>query len=286
MTGVAVIGAAGRTGRHVLAALARRGCAATALIHRPEQADVALEHGAVATTVVDLEDPASVRAALDGVTRVHIVPPLFHPDEAALVDTVVRAAQDVGAERLTYQSVLHPDTPGLPHHQRKSAAEAAIRASSLTWSIVRPAMYAQTVLLYVRDDTDVVGVPYSLDAPFTVIDVADVADASAAVVLGDGHAFATYELAGPELLSMGELIARAGATLGRRLTGCVIDPWDSTVPMEWTRSAWADVCAMWSHYDAHGLVGNPAGARITLGREPASFAEAIARSQPTLSRPS
>jgi uncharacterized protein YbjT (DUF2867 family) len=171
MTGVAVIGAAGRTSRHVLTALARRGCAATALIHRPEQADVAREHGAEATAVVDLEDPASVRAA-----------------------------QDAGAERLTYQSVLHPDTPGLPHHRRKSAAEAAIRASSLTWSIVRPAMYAQTVLLYVRDDTDVVGVPYSLDA--------------------------------------------------------------------------------------HGLVGNPAGARIALGREPASFAEAIARSQPTPSRPS
>ena len=43
---------------------------------------------------------------------------------------------------------------------------------------------------------------------------------------------------------------------------------------------------MWSHYDAHGLVGNPAGTRLALGREPASFAEAIARSQPTLSRPS
>jgi uncharacterized protein YbjT (DUF2867 family) len=276
-SGVAVIGAAGRTGRHVLAALARRGCAPTAVIHRDAQAGIARDHGAAAIAIADLVDTATLVAALDGASAVHVVPPLFHPEEAALVRNAVRAAEAVGAERLTYHSVLHPDTPGLPHHQRKSAAEAAIRASSLRWSILRPGMYAQTVLLYVREDTDVVGVPYSLDAPFTVIDVADVAEASATVLLDDGHAYATYELAGPELLTMGELIAQAAEVLGRPLTGEVISPWDSHVSIDWTRSGWADVCAMWSHYDGHGLVGNPAAARLVLGREPTSFAVATQR---------
>jgi uncharacterized protein YbjT (DUF2867 family) len=272
---VAVIGAAGRTGRTVLAALARRGCNATALVHREEGAAVAREHGAGATRVVDLADPASLVRGLDGVRAVHLVPPLFDPREAALVANVVRAAESAGVARLSYHSVLHPDTPALPHHTRKSAAEAEIRASSLTWSVLRPGMYAQTVLLYVREDSDVVDVPYSLDAPFTVVDIEDVAQASAELVLGEGHAFATYELAGPELLTMGELVAQAGTALGRELTGRVVAPWQSPIGQDWTRGAWADVCAMWSHYDLHGLVGNPAAARVVLGREPTSFAAAV-----------
>jgi uncharacterized protein YbjT (DUF2867 family) len=174
--------------------------------------------------------------------------------------------------------VLHPDTPGLPHHQRKSAAEAAIRSSSLTWSILRPAMYAQTVLLYVRADSDVVAVPYSLDAPFTVIDVTDVAEATAALLLDDGHGYATYDLAGAELHTMGELVRQAGRALGRQLAAEVVEPWRSTVSIDWSRSGWADVCAMWSHYDRHGLVGNANAARLVLGREPATFAAAVERS--------
>ncbi len=274
---VAVIGAAGQTGRAVLEALAGRDCNATALVHREEGAAVAREHGAGAARVADLADPASLVRALDGVRAVHVVPPLFDPREAALVANVVRAAETAGVGRLTYHSVLHPDTPGLPHHARKSAAEAQVRSSSLTWSILRPGMYAQTVLVYVRDDTDVVEVPYSLDAPFTVVDLADVAQASAELVLGEDHAFATYELTGAELLTMGELVAQAGVALGRELTGRVVAPWQSAVGRDWTRSAWADVCAMWSHYDRHGLVGNPAAARIVLGREPTSFAAAVGR---------
>jgi uncharacterized protein YbjT (DUF2867 family) len=273
---IAVIGAAGRTGLHVLAALARRDCAATAVIHREAQAEAARASGAGATVVADLADRDALERALRGARAVHVVPPLFHPEEAALVANAVAAAQAAGVPRFTYHSVLHPDTPGLPHHQRKSLAEAAIRASSLDWTILRPAMYAQTVLLYIRGDSDVVPIPYSLDAPFTVIDVADVAAATAAALLDDGHTFATYDLAGAERHSMGELVAQAGRVLGRPLTGQVVQPWEAALPIDWTRSGWADVCAMWSHYDGHGLVGNAGAARLVLGREPAAFAEAVA----------
>lgn len=279
---IGLIGAAGQTGRHVLAALARRGASPRAIVHRESQAELAREWGATATAVADLEDPGSLVAALDGVGAVHVVPPLFNPDEAELIANAVGAARAAGVDRFSYHSVLHPDTPELRHHRRKSAAEAVIRHSDLTWTILRPGMYAQTVLVYVRPDTDVVEVPYSLDAPFSVIDVVDVAEAAATVLLEGGHAFATYELTGPDLLTMGELIEQAGAALGRPLTGTVVAPWrlsreGVTARLEWTLSGWADLCAMWSHYDRSGLVGNPAAARLVLGREPTTFRASVER---------
>jgi NAD(P)H dehydrogenase (quinone) len=60
-------------------------------------------------------------------------------------------------------------------------------------------------------------VPYSLSAPFTVIDLGDVGEAAAVVVLETGHAFASYDLAGAQVLRMGELARELGHVLGRPL---------------------------------------------------------------------
>jgi hypothetical protein len=75
---------------------------------------------------------------------------------------------------------------------------------------------------------------------------------------------------------MGELVAQAGAVLGRPLVAREIPAWEARAPAHWSRGAWADVCAMWAHYDHQGLVGSPVGARVLLGREPQRFADAIA----------
>ncbi len=272
---VAVVGAAGQTGRRVLRALVARGCGPLALVHRDAQVADVRAAGATRAQAADLADTPGLAAALQGVRALYVIPPVFHPREDALVASAVAAAELAGVERVVLHSVLHPWTPGLPHHQRKANAEAALRASSLRWTILQPAMYAQTVLFYVRSDSDDVGVPYSLQAPFTVIDLADVGEAAARLLLEDGHACATYELAGPEVLSMGAMVDQAAVALGRPLRAREIPAWEARAPETWSRSAWADLCAMWSHYDAHGLVGSPVGARTLLGREPTRFAAAV-----------
>lgn len=273
---MAIIGAAGQTGLSVLAASARRGARPLALLHRPAQAEVVQAAGAADVRVADLDDPPGLAAALAGVDALYVIPPVFHPREDALVAGAVAAAERAGVERVVMHSVLHPWTPGLPHHQRKANGEAALRASRLRWSILQPAMYAQTVLFYVRPDRDDVGVPYSLQAPFTVIDLADVGEAATRLLLDDGHDHATYELAGPQRLTMGTMVEQVAAVTARPLRAREIPAWDARAPATWSRAAWADLCAMWAHYDQHGLVGSSVGARTLLGREPTRFADAIA----------
>ena len=128
----------------------------------------------------------------------YAIPPAFKPNEHELMVNAIRAAEAADVDRFVFHSVLHPWTPGLLHHQRKAATEAVLRDSSLSWTILQPAMFAQTSLIFVRPGVTEVRIPYSPEAPFTVIDLADVAEAAAIVLLDDGHDFATYELAGAE----------------------------------------------------------------------------------------
>jgi uncharacterized protein YbjT (DUF2867 family) len=272
-----IIGAAGQTGRAVLAALARRGAPATAFVHRLSQTDDVRASGATEVATIELANAEELPSALAGYDALYVIPPVFHPAEDALVAHVVRAAQAAGVRQVVLHSVLHPWTPGLPHHQRKAEAEAALRSSCLEWTILRPAMYAQTVGFYVRRDTDEVLVPYSLSAPFTVIDVYDIAEVAATVLLEKDHTYATYELAGAERLSMDQMVDLAGEAVGRPLIAKEAAAWEIPVPASWSRHQFATCAAMWSHYDAHGLVGHPGTARALLGRPPSTFAEAFGR---------
>ena len=234
--------------------------------------------GAAEIVNATLEDQETLVAAFTGMMAVHVIPPLFHPGEDHLVANAVRAAERAGVKRFCYHSVLHAFTPTLRHHMRKASAEALLRDSDLAWTILQPAMYAQTVLRYAHlAEDDVVTVPYSLSTKFTVVDVADVADATVKVLADPGHEYATYELAGPHTLTMTELVSQLASAHRRPLQAHAIPPQAFHINADLTPNAVADVVAMWAEYDRHGLVGNPTALRMLLGREPTTFLRAMVR---------
>jgi uncharacterized protein YbjT (DUF2867 family) len=163
----------------------------------------------------------------------------------------------------------------MPHHLRKAAGEQALRRCQVPWTALQPAMYVQTVstALAARAEEGVVPVPWSLDAPFTPVHLGDVAEVAAKVLTEPGHSHATYELAGPQVLSTREMIADLAQTTGRDLQARYTSPTDVKVPKT---SAAAGFAAMFAEYDAHGFVGNANVLRWLLGREPLSFADACA----------
>ena len=268
---VAVIGAAGQTGSAVVRALAARGCHPRGLVRRQEQAAVALEAGAGTTAVCDLADPATLARGLAGVRAVHLVPPVFHPHEARLVANVRDAATAAGVHRVVYHSVLHPNTPTMPHHRNKAQGEAELRDSALAWTILQPAMYAQTVLNYHRrSPAGRLQAPFATDKPFTVVDLADVAEIAATALLEDRGVFGVYELAGPQVQTVGEMARQLGATAEH------VPPWRLAMPDK-IAGRMAYMAAMCEEYSRRGLVGNGDVARMLLGREPTSFPAAAAR---------
>jgi len=91
---IAVLGATGRVGRHVAAALADQPVEARALVRRPGAIGVPLP-----TVCADLTDPGSVRAALDGAERLFLVTP-HGSDQDLLEAAAIMAAQEAGVKHV------------------------------------------------------------------------------------------------------------------------------------------------------------------------------------------
>ncbi|MEV7429837.1 NmrA family NAD(P)-binding protein [Nocardioides sp. NPDC092400] len=254
---VAVLGGNGKTGRAVGAALARAGATA---------------HPLGRAAFGDLP------AALAGADAVHVIAPNLHPDEPAYVATVLDAAVAAGVDRVVHHSVASPYAPAMPHHLGKAVAEDLVRRSGLRWTVLQPCAYVQNFVPALRSGGDL-EVPYAVDTPFGLVDLHDVAEATAAVLTTDGHAGATYELGGPALVSVADVAAAAADVLGRPVAARRTDPeaWRGegldAREQEWLR-------AMFAYYDRHGLPTGPLPLAALLGREgraPTSLRAALAR---------
>ena len=254
---VAVPAGHGKTGRAVAAALARHGASA-----RP------LGRSALA-------DPD---AALAGCTAVYLLAPNMHEDEPAYVTAWLDAARRVGVPRAVYHSVVAPYAPDMPHHLGKAVAEDLVRRSGLAWTVLQPCAYVQNFLPALRADDPVLRLAYDPQRLFGLVDLDDVAEAAARVLLEDGHVGATYELAGPALVSVADVALAAG-----RVLGCGV-PVERVSVEAWARTdgagldprvrAW--LAAMFGYYDRHGLPAGPLPLRALLGREPTALADTLA----------
>lgn len=255
---VAVLAGRGKTGQAVTAALARQG---------------ALPH------TVGGELAADPVAALSGVRAVYVVAPNLYADEPAYVEAVLNAAHRSGVERVVYHSVAAPYAPGMPHHLGKARAEDVVRRGPLPWTILQPCAYVQNFVPGLRREPPVLRVPYDPDRLFGLVDLADVAEAAARVLLEDGHCGSTYELGGPSLVSVRDVAAAASKVRGRDV------PVRTVTPEEWAATdgaglpererAW--LLAMFRYYDRYGLPAGPLALRCLLDREPADLERVLSR---------
>jgi uncharacterized protein YbjT (DUF2867 family) len=279
---ILVTGAAGRTGRRMVAALVARQARVRAWVRRPAAGEELRALGAAEIVVGDLFDGDTLAKAVRGVAQVlHICPPM-HPQEDALARTLIDACIKERTGRFVLYSVLHPLLADVPHHHRKLAAERHLVDSGLTSTVLQPSRYMQqlapiwnTVLA-----TGVHSMPFSTSARMSVVDLQDLAEAAAKVLIEPGHEGATYQLAGPEALSQDDVARILSELLGRPIRA-VTKPLD-----EMRREAAAagfpperieTLALMNAHYDAHGLVGNPNVLGWLLGRPPTRLRDYVRR---------
>jgi len=275
---ILVTGAAGRTGRAVVGALAARGVAARALVRRPEQVAQLRTAGAAEVVVGDLRERAALRRAAHGTGGVYYICPELNPDEEGIGEALIKAMREAGAWRLVYHSVLHPQADGVPHHLMKLHTERLVVDSGLAYTILQPAPYMQNLSAHRYDVVThgVYRVPYSVLAPFSWIDLRDVAHTAAKVLAEPGHDAATYELAGPEPLSSAQVAERWAAVLGRPVRAETMsrDAWAGELARSGAGGYQLDArAAMVRYYDRHGLVGNPNALTWLLPRRPGTLTE-------------
>jgi NAD(P)H dehydrogenase (quinone) len=283
---ILVTGAAGKTGKAVVEALAASGAQVRALVRNPDHAAALLALGATEVNFASFEDARALGEAAAGVQAIYHICPNVSRDEFAYARAIAAAARTHGVRRFVYHSVLHPQIEAMPHHWQKMRAEEMLLASGFDLTVLQPTVYMQNILGAWRGIADgVLRVPYPLETRLSLVDLRDVGEAAAIVLTQAGHGGATYELVGTGPLSQSDVASAIGAALGRdvRAEAETLAAWEARARAsgmgEHERRT---LLAMFGYYAEHGLIGNANTLRWLLGRAPTSLAGFFERELPRL----
>jgi len=212
---VAVTGVTGGLGGRVARRLAERGVTQRLVVRDPGRAPELA--GAEAATA-SYDDPGSLRRAFQGARTLVMVSASEDPDRLRLHANVVDAATDAGVERVVYTSFsgAAPQctfTFGRDHWH----TEELIKASGLAWTMLRDNLYLDFLPLMVGPDGVIRGP--AAEGRVAAVTRDDIADVAVAVLEeGDDHTGRTYDLTGPEALTMAEVAEQLTAFAGRPIT--------------------------------------------------------------------
>lgn len=273
---VLVTGSHGRTGKPIVKALADRGAKVRAFIRDPAQEGEMKALGASSISVGDMDDPSTITPALSGCdVVVHIGPPM-HPDERTMTEHFVSAAKKANVHRFIYYSVMHPLRRDVRHHALKLDTEEMLIESGLPYSIVQPMRYMQHLEpIWKRVNKDGIhAMPFNIHVKFNVVDLLDLAEATAIVALEEGWLYGTYELAGPEALSQKDMARIIAGIIGKPIEAQQVQ---IAAMQEKARVAGASedrvkqMTIMNEHYDSFGFLGNSRILEMVLGRRATKF---------------
>jgi NAD(P)H dehydrogenase (quinone) len=209
---VAVTGATGFVGRRVAKVLAQRGIRQRLVVRDPSRAPTL--PGAEVRRIAGYGAADDVRAALAGVDTLFLVPAAESADRREQHVTAVDAAVAAGVRRIVYLSFVaaRPDatfTLGRDHW----ATEERIRASGVAWTFPRMNLYLDFLPLMATPEGVIEG-PAG-DGRVALVARADVAAACAALVTADDADGRTYDLTGPEAITLAEAAGQLAQAAGR-----------------------------------------------------------------------
>ena len=140
---IAVIGGTGKVGRRVIEGL--RGNKLRALARAASSVDELTGYDYVETRIADLDDRSSLESALQGAERLFIASP-YHPDQGLRERNAILAAQLAGVRHVvkisSYSAGIEPEVPISRGHK---IAENALRETAMTWSVLRPDWWFDTL---------------------------------------------------------------------------------------------------------------------------------------------
>lgn len=225
---VTLIGGGGFLGRYVAQELLAAGARLRIAQRDPREALYLKPLGGLGQTqfvAADVRKPDSVARAIQGADAiVNLVGVLKGDFQAMHVDgarTIAKAASGAGVPTLVHISAIGADPQSQSAYGRsKGEGEAAVREAFPGATILRPS------IIFGREDQFVnrfAGMIASMPvvpvlrapAKFQPVYVADVAQAVVKALADENAQGRTFELGGPDILSMGELIRWIAGAIGR-----------------------------------------------------------------------
>lgn len=275
-------GGTGRLGRLLVPRLLARGARVRVLTRRPDQARAWLDPRAELAGG-DLDDPPSVRAALQGATHAFVLSPIA-PALAAQQIAVVQAAHAAGVGHIVKLSgsdwTLEPPGRSLSGDAHRQV-EQALAATGLPHVVLRPNAWMQVALARTAHELragDAIITATHGQARVSYIDARDIADVAVRALLDAPQL--QPRLPGPWVLTGAQALDfTAIAALAARLTSRAIACQPAATHVAAARPAFVQQ----AHAQFAALIGESAAAATTdtvarvLGRAPRSVKDFLAQ---------
>ncbi|MGD7706589.1 SDR family oxidoreductase [Microlunatus sp. Y2014] len=212
---VMVVGATGRTGRHVVAGLLEAGVGVQALVRTPATADLPDEVTVIPGTLTDVD---AVRRAATGADAAFLM--WLGHDPAEVGPTVTALTEQVSHVVYLSAADLQADSgpTGVVQPGVYAEVEAAIERSGRTWTFVRGGGFAANALEWADQVRagNTVRLPHP-EAGRSVVDERDLAEVAVRGLLDPSMAGRAFALTGPETLTLRQQVGVIGHVLGRDL---------------------------------------------------------------------
>lgn len=229
---VLAVGGDGFLGRYLCRELVAREHDVTVLSRSPDREVLPDEVETVSGDVTDYDSIEDAFEGRDAAVNFVALSPLFKPSGGEeMHETVhlggtrncVRAAEERGVDRFVQMGALGADPEGATHYIRaKGKAEDVVRSSDLEWVVMQPSIVfgdGGEFIPFTRKLTTpyVTGLPGGGKTRFQPIYVEEFAPMLADAVERDEHVGNTYEIGGPEVLTLAEVAKLAHRARGKPL---------------------------------------------------------------------
>jgi uncharacterized protein YbjT (DUF2867 family) len=209
---ILVLGATGNTGGEVARQLVAAGERPRLLLRDPQKGRAFADQADLVRG--DLDDPASLGAAMQGVDRVYLVS--AGADLVRIEGQVVDAAVAGGVRHVVKLSVLGADQPTMTFARWHAESERRLTDSGLAWTMLRPVNFTSNSLAWagtIREH----GAFYQPTGAgrWAAIDPADIAAVAVRALTEPGHEGEAYELTGSEAMDAAGYAAVLSRVLGR-----------------------------------------------------------------------
>ena len=163
------------------------------------------------------EDPEAMRKALSGIRTFFMVSAGESSDRARIHAAAVDAAVAAGVERIVYLSFLGAASEATSTLAREHwHTEEHVRSTGLKHTFLRDNAYLDYVPALVGPDGAIRG-PAG-EGRVGAVAREDVAEVAVAVLLGEGHDGRTYEVTGPEAITLREAAEELSRVSGRPIS--------------------------------------------------------------------
>ena len=271
---IAVTGAAGHLGRHIIDSLLARDVAAGDIVAIVRTASKAADLADRGITVAEAayEDTAALTSALQDVDRLVLVSGSEVGRRLAQHTSILDAAKAWGVGFIAYTSLLNAETSELSLAPDHRDTEALLAASGIDHVLLRNGWYWENYASNL-DAARATGHLFGAAGAARVNGAArrDYAEAAAVVVTADGHAGKVYELGGQPSITYPELAQAIGTVVGSEVSYVdqTVEEYQQTLegaslPTEVAQmlagwdTAIADGALQTSSTDLEDLIGRPA----------------------------